>query len=64
MPPKLRKRKPYTCRFTIAGKVCAAFLTEDDGQVCKDHAEAQARFMSRPKLKPVEAAVVVRRIWP
>jgi hypothetical protein len=35
MAIKLRSRAPYTCRQEVApGKPCAAYLSEDEGDVC------------------------------
>ena len=64
--PTLRSRKPYTCRMSIAGKVCAAYLVDDDGEICKTHAEANKRFMSTPAKTDGQVfdEMVLRRIWP
>lgn len=67
MKVELRKRKPYTCRFSIAGKVCAAYLSEDDTDMCPEHRTAVERFAEVPaKAAGAEKdePVVMRRIWP
>ena len=66
MAIKLRSRKPYTCRREqLPGKPCAAYLTEEDGDVCS------ACVALRPgELKPITVrpalleTVAIRRIWP
>ena len=40
----LRKKAPYTCRFEIAGKPCAAYLKDCDGDLCAAHTQAVERF--------------------
>ena len=65
-PVILRRRPPYHCRFTVAGKMCLSVLAEDDTDECKPHQEARERFMTAP-VRPVRAEVSsapVRRIWP
>lgn len=62
---KLRSRAPYTCRFTTAGRPCAAYLEEGDGEICTTHAQAVQRFELGPAKQPEkELVVAVRRIWP
>lgn len=72
MAIKLRKRKPYTCRRVLpdTGKICAAYLSDKDGDFCPPCVEADR--IARQKFaapvaafSPVESSpVVVRRIWP
>lgn len=44
----LRKKAPYTCRFEIAGKPCAAYLKDCDGDLCAAHTQAVERFSAAP----------------
>lgn len=73
MPAILRSRKPYTCRFEIAGKPCAAYLHDEDGNYCPAHQEAVDAFgrvatqgtgRSWFKLTPSEPPVEPKPHWP
>ena len=62
---KLRKKKPYTCRFMTCGKACAEVLLESEGVYCSVHQNAMDKFNAGIKKSDVAAAnVAVRRIWP
>ncbi len=62
---KLRSRKPYSCRFKVAGKTCADYLTEEDTDFCRAHQQAYERFNAEPPAsKHLEVAYDGRRIWP
>ena len=58
-PVKLRKKKPFICRYVAAGavKVCAAVLTDDDGDYCKPCAEASERAKQNFYEKPIAPAI-------
>jgi hypothetical protein len=67
MPIELRKKAPYTCRFNKGGKVCAAYLTDDDGDYCKSCQQAVERFFQPPAVVPASVEGEVKkykRIWP
>lgn len=49
-PVKLRSKSPYTCHatpFRFSAKVCGAVLAEDDGALCKEHADPLTRTYKR-----------------
>lgn len=67
MKVQLRSRKPYTCRFSISGKLCAAYLSEQDTDMCPQHRAAVEKFGDVPAKVPAgksDEPIVVRRIWP
>lgn len=62
---KLRARKPYTCRFTINGAPCAAYLADADGDYCAQHTAAVKRFEAGPTTASCEPEAWTRGpLWP
>ena len=47
----LRKRKPYTCRFEVVGKICAKILSESEGDYCKPCQAAITKFEAEPSFE-------------
>lgn len=67
MAIKLRKRIPYTCRGKVgADKVCAAYLTDADGDYCKGCEAVRNKFFNGPRIvsKTDEVTHKPRRFWP
>jgi hypothetical protein len=63
--PKLRKKAPYTCRMQIAGKFCADYLTDEDGNYCAKCQKAIDDFASQKKAgEPEVERWAGGRIWP
>ena len=62
----LRKKPPYTCRFEVVpGKPCAAILTEEDDDLCRDCVTRKPGELKPLLSVPAESNIVTPKPhWP